>query len=470
MNEQLEKYLSVKFQRPIKLLSLRSMIFEYDKKRLLKIEKNQNLHFQLALYNYLKDSKDLPIAKIYDVGTINLPEKIVKYLHPHWAENRNYVYHIMERVNIPNELSSQLLSIDGSKDDINNYYDEKIIDEAVLYELADYLRTGDRSRVYDIQKYFYNEESFKLYNLLERIIYILQELDREGIRWNDVHSDQFGYNHKGELVAFDLDGLETIDDEKLFLTNTNIKEGKYVKTFESFKMGKHVKKFFKGLKYEIQETDELRKIFLKQLYKKPISDEEKKIVKEQSLDLLRMLGIGMIIPLPASSIIIPSLIISAKKLDIELIPKGFRLEESMSTEEIIDLIQDGTNIYVKYIYDFDKHDPKKSYKPVDIDDDGNITLDIDNELFYTKLDWVEGIEENLQNYEVDPSMTDPLDDMERKERGEQWENDKEFKELLRDQGGLKGVIKKMKRVYDLDYSDCENEEDLYQSLKSDNMI
>lgn len=240
------------------------------------------------------------------------------------------------------------------------------------------------------------------------------------------------------------------------------------------KQKKTIKKFFKGLKHEIEETSELRKIFGRYLKGMEITDEEKKFVKQQSTDIIRMLGLGMIVPIPASSIIIPTLIIGAKKLGIELIPKGFRLEEeieeSMSMDEIINLIQDGKNIRVKYIYNYSEHDPNKSYRPVNIDEEGKITLDIDNEIYYTKIDWVEGIEENFINYDVDPSMTDPMDNIQRKENGLYWKKDKEYLQLLKDQGGIKGVIKKMKKLYDLDYSDCKDEEELHHALNMDNMI
>jgi hypothetical protein len=380
----LEEYLSVKFQRPIKKLKgidPNVLLFHYDSKRMLKLEKNQNIQLQVALYNYLKNKKDLPIAKIYDVGTIELPKNVVKEIHPYWVDNRTYIYHIMEKVTITDELLEKLDGIDREVENINQYYETELIPirSMVLYELSNYIQSGDLSAIYDIQNYFYNKKP-ELYDLLNTIIEIITKLGRNKIWWNDVHSDQFGYNHKGELVAFDLDGLDPIEDERLFLTKTNIRENIYIKTFESF-------------------------------------------------------------------------------------------NESMSVDEIINLIQDGKNIRVKYIYDYPEHETEKGYRPVDIDENGNITLDIDNNIYYTKLDWVEGIvEQNLKTYEVNPSMTDPLDSMERREGGEHWETDKEFRELLKDQGGLKGVIKKMKKVYDLNYSDCKNEEDLYQLLKSDNMI
>lgn len=147
--------------------------------------------------------------------------------------------------------------------------------------------------------------------------------------------------------------------------------------------------------------------------------------------------------------------------------ESFSDESSMVENEIVDLIQGGKNIFVKFIEDYPDHDKTKSYTPVDIDTEGTITLDIDGELFYTKSEWVEGVDESVDYYEVEPEMVRP-----EKEEGSaevSWKDDKEFIELVKNHGGRKGVIKRMKRKFNIDYSDCKTYQDLYVNLKSDGM-
>jgi len=151
------------------------------------------------------------------------------------------------------------------------------------------------------------------------------------------------------------------------------------------------------------------------------------------------------------------------------------IKESMSQEEILELIKDSEkDIFVKYIYDYPEHDKKKSYKPVDIDNEGKITLNIDGDIYYTKLDWVEGIQEQqvfeVQYTEIKPEMADPAGEKMGAAVDAEWEHDSDFTSLLKDHGGRKGVIKKMNKEYDLDYSHCKSKRDLYVNLKHDKML
>ena len=151
--------------------------------------------------------------------------------------------------------------------------------------------------------------------------------------------------------------------------------------------------------------------------------------------------------------------------------KSFSKFNESNTYDIIKIINDNNKIFVKYIENYPEHNRDESYKPIEIDNDGNISLDIDGDIYYTKLEWVEGIDnlnENVQSYEVTP---DNLEDNSKSPMEvKYWKKDKEFLKLLKDNGGLKKVISKIKKVKDIDYSDCKSEEELYAQLKGDNML
>tara|TARA_R110000772_G_scaffold20466_5_gene56968 strand:+ start:119606 stop:120355 length:750 start_codon:yes stop_codon:yes gene_type:complete len=247
---------------------------------------------------------------------------------------------------------------------------------------------------------------------------------------------------------------------------------KYTKTYESFSSAAKGgwEQFYKGLKHEIGENKEMRLILTRYASGQKPTKEEISFIKEQSGDLLKMLGLGAVVALPGGTLLIPALVMGAKKVGVDLIPDGFKKikESSMSEDEILNIIQDGKKIYVKYINGFDNHDKNLSYSPVDINNEGDISLRINGDEYTTKLEWVVGIDE-VSHYEVEPEMTEPMKDP-NGDTENHFEEDEEFKELLKDQGGRKGVIKRMKKKYNMDYSDADNNDKLYQRLKADRML
>lgn len=263
-----------------------------------------------------------------------------------------------------------------------------------------------------------------------------------------------------------------------------MKESNYIKTFEKFNMDTKInkykdqfKEFFTYIKKEIEDTDEMRKVFGKYFRKEEITKEDQELVRHQVKDLLKILGLAAIFPIPGSILLIPLLVKGAKKVGINLMPSKFNIKESMSNEEIMKIVQDNKKIYVKFIHDYPEHNTDESYLPVDVDTDkGDITLEIDGSLYYTKLEWVEGIDESIINeqdlalYEVEPEQTQPLEDESEEAARDIWKKDPQFMELLKDQGGRKGIIKKMKRNYDLDYTHCKTKGELYNNLKVDRML
>ncbi len=78
-------------------------------------------------------------------------------------------------------------------------------------------------------------------------------------------------------------------------------------------------------------------------------------------------------------------------------------EPDISKEDIIKIIKDGGFIWTKSIKDYEEHKAEDPMKPVEIDDDGDISVEINNKLYYTKLKYVykisfnENLNENLNN-------------------------------------------------------------------------
>lgn len=242
----------------------------------------------------------------------------------------------------------------------------------------------------------------------------------------------------------------------------------YIKTYESFKIKESIRKFLESFKSELVKKNELRKIFLKYFRNIPITTDERETVREESLDIIKLLGMGTIFVLPGSMLIIPFIVKMCKKYNINIVPNILKLE-SVTTDEMVDLIGDGKKIFVKYIQDYPEHEEDNSYTAVDVDNDGNITLDIDNNLYYTKIEWVEGIDE-MMHIDVTSDNTSPMADESTYNRTQEWKYDAEYVELLKTQGGIKNIISKMKSKYGIDYSEHRTKNDLYWALKTDNMI
>jgi len=64
----------------------------------------------------------------------------------------------------------------------------------------------------------------------------------------------------------------------------------------------------------------------------------------------------------------------------------------ITNDDIIKCIKDGGVIYTTIIKDLPDNDPKSALKPIDIDDDGLITVEIDGKEYSVDLTDVEKIE------------------------------------------------------------------------------
>jgi hypothetical protein len=92
---------------------------------------------------------------------------------------------------------------------------------------------------------------------------------------------------------------------------------------KSFKAQLH--QFLENAAHEIAETKEAGMIIIKhQVYKEKLTKEEKRFIKEQTWDVLKALGI--VVPfalLPGASVLIPIIVVAARKKGIEILPSSF---------------------------------------------------------------------------------------------------------------------------------------------------
>ena len=203
---EISEYLSYKFGKNIKPMAIDyygSYIFEYDVKRVLKLDTNM-YDQKLRLFTYLMEhSNELPIAKIYSIGKIDIPT----LRKSGWNNsNKRVTYILMEKLDIPKILEEELSYIKVPM--ISEMFYQGNID---IYE--------DRFKAMRGREFTDKEKK-----LFDRIVEILTILQDHGIKWADVHAKQFGYNHKKELVAIDMDSWVNFNDGKIMKPKNIIRE------------------------------------------------------------------------------------------------------------------------------------------------------------------------------------------------------------------------------------------------------
>ena len=73
---------------------------------------------------------------------------------------------------------------------------------------------------------------------------------------------------------------------------------------------------------------------------------------------------------------------------------------NITSEDIEKCIQDGGVIYSEIVKEFPDNDPKKPLSPVDIGEDGEITINVDGNLYYVDLDDVKRVEFTNENRKI----------------------------------------------------------------------
>ena len=85
-----------------------------------------------------------------------------------------------------------------------------------------------------------------------------------------------------------------------------------------------IKSFFLKLKKEINETKEAKNIFIKYTKGEKITEEESKMIREQSKDILKTLGLGSVFMLPGGIMLIALLVKYGKKVGVDILPSSFK--------------------------------------------------------------------------------------------------------------------------------------------------
>lgn len=91
-----------------------------------------------------------------------------------------------------------------------------------------------------------------------------------------------------------------------------------------------INRFFVNLKTEAIETKEATLIVQKYIKHGKISDEEEKMLKEQMMDSLKLLGVVVpFILIPGASILMPIIIKVANKHNVQILPSAFNKKEEV---------------------------------------------------------------------------------------------------------------------------------------------
>lgn len=115
----------------------------------------------------------------------------------------------------------------------------------------------------------------------------------------------------------------------------NAEEIKHIFSLSHVK--EEVKRYMTGFKGEARNTKEAYFIFEKYVKREDITDEEKKIFKDQMIDLLKSVGVVVpfqLIPLPFVSTILMMLTEQvANEMDIKILPSSFYKKEEIKEEK-----------------------------------------------------------------------------------------------------------------------------------------
>jgi hypothetical protein len=113
---------------------------------------------------------------------------------------------------------------------------------------------------------------------------------------------------------------------KKFTINEEIKMKKI--NNELRKLNDFIVDFLRKLKKEGAETSEAAAILKRYAMGKKVSKEEMDIFRNQILDVIKILGIGIpFTVIPGSSLLLPLVIAIAKKYKIDILPSSFRDEK-----------------------------------------------------------------------------------------------------------------------------------------------
>lgn len=220
-------------------------VYSLDDHRVIKLTS-----YPLDTYAYLANKNIKGVTKVYNVGTIKVPMRFkgdkeahdqhmyngIRWLDPNntdgWEDNRvNYA--IMERVYPSAELSTKIRQLDhvlwnqflrhraGNVDardmksmcranpSILGFGDEAnalLVDSMHGYAV-DFMKTFTKGVNEEIATAYHDYvqlKAAKLRPLYDQLVIIFRNLQAAGILWEDCHDQNFGFNKKKKVVAFDI--------------------------------------------------------------------------------------------------------------------------------------------------------------------------------------------------------------------------------------------------------------------------
>ena len=90
-----------------------------------------------------------------------------------------------------------------------------------------------------------------------------------------------------------------------------------------------LREFFSKLKQEFDETKEAKNALLKYTRGEKPTEEEVALIRKQSMDILKGLGMGTIFMIPGGSLLLPFLLKMGHRVGIDLIPSAFKKNEEI---------------------------------------------------------------------------------------------------------------------------------------------
>jgi hypothetical protein len=170
-----------------------SFVFEYESDKVIKIKNNNNLNYN-----------DYYFYKTHKIGDFEFKRDVLNIDNKYLTVFDNKLYYvIMEKLKTDKDLYNNINDVEFSiKQFIKDikkppllWLYENINNDSILIEFLEFLKLNIDSK-----------NNYKLIlDTLSDLIPLFIKMNEKNIKWKDIHSGNFGYNNKNELVPFDLE-------------------------------------------------------------------------------------------------------------------------------------------------------------------------------------------------------------------------------------------------------------------------
>jgi hypothetical protein len=239
--EEFFEWISMKFGQPVGNYlgsGMTGMIYCFGKgcKRVIKLTRRYDKD-----YASIKDKSIKGVSKIFSNGKINIPEKFLtkelddraKYVDVKNGmipvdKNGDVYYTIMEYIKTDEKLTHSIEDLVFALEEFisknYNYEFETYTGDEVPMLRMFFLECENEKFLQDLYNFIYEYYDTKVANSTVEVMAELAVLFKNIkpiFDWHDIHADQFGYNNKGEIVAYDIDNPTYLAPDNV---NTYIKE------------------------------------------------------------------------------------------------------------------------------------------------------------------------------------------------------------------------------------------------------